>query len=132
MGTLDVSALKKAVACLEQGLLDAEKYPTVRTVKDGVVQEFEFVVDLCWKLLQKYLKHKAQVEEASLRTKNDIFREAAQRALIPDADRWIRYYQARNETAHTYDIDRSTLVFSVAKELPIDVHQLIHALESAA
>ncbi len=129
---LDLGALEKAVACLKQGLIDAERLPDIRTVRDGVVQQFEFTVDLAWKLLQRYLKHVAQVEETAIRTKNDIFREAASRKIIPDAERWIAYYQARNETAHTYDIDRATAVYDKAKTLPDDADALIHALHDAS
>ncbi len=129
---LDLSALEKAIACLKEGLTDAERLPEIRTVRDGVVQQFEFTVDLSWKLLQRYLKHTAQVDDTAIRTKNDIFREAASRRLIPDADRWIAYYQARNETAHTYDIDRATAVFEKAKGLPPDADSLLQSLRDAA
>lgn len=128
---LDTSSLEKSLACLKQGLVDARTYPDVRTVRDGVVKEFEFTVDLSWKLLQRYLKHTAQVDETELRTKKDIFRESAARKLIADAERWIRYYEARNETAHTYDFDRATAVYGIAGELPPDVEFLLHALRSA-
>lgn len=132
MEKLEISALEKALSCLKQGLRDAESQPKMRTVRDGVVQQFEFTVDLSWKLLQRYLKRVAQVEETAIRSKNDIFREAAARKLIPDAERWVRYYEARNETAHTYDIDRATAVFELAKKLPADADLLIHALKEVS
>lgn len=130
--SLDTSSLEKALAALKQGLLDEEAQPNLRTLKDGVVQQFEFTVDLSWKLLQKYLQQIAQVDPASLRTKKDIFRESASRKLIADAERWIGHYDARNETSHTYDIDRATAVFERAKLLPPDVEYLINALRTAS
>ena len=104
----------------------------MRTIRDGVIKQFEFTVDLSWKLLQRYLKHIAQVEETAILSKNDIFREAAAHKLISDAERWIRYYKARNETAHTYDMDRATTVFAFAADLPKDAELLIHALKAAS
>jgi len=128
----DTSALEKALACLRQGLKDADRYPDVRTVRDGVVQQFEFTVDLSWKLLQRYLTKVLQLDPSAIRTKNDIFREAARSGLIPDAEAWIRYYAARNETAHTYDIDRATAVFELAGNLPPDADALVRALNRSS
>lgn len=132
MEKLDVSALEKALDCLKQGLRDAESQPKMRTIRDGVVQQFEFTVDLSWKLMQRYLQHIVQVDETAIHSKKDIFREAAIHKLIPDAERWIHYYNGRNETAHTYDIDRATAVFDLAKQLPPDADLLIHALKAAS
>jgi len=132
MNTIDISSLEKALACLKQGLKDADKYPDVRTVRDGVVQQFEFTVDLSWKLLQRYLSKVLQIDSTTIRTKNDIFREAAKNGLIPDAEPWIRYYSARNETAHTYDIDRATAVFDLALQFPPSADALIIALKKAS
>ena len=132
MSKLDVSALEKAVSRLREGLSDAEKISDMRTVKDGVVKQFEFTVDLAWKLLQRYLKQIAQVDESEIRTKKDIFRESAKRKIIMDAEKWINYYEARNITSHTYDFDRAAYVFQVAQNLPPDVDELIKALKEAS
>ena len=132
MSKLDVSALEKAVSRLREGLSDAEKISDMRTVKDGVVKQFEFTVDLAWKLLQRYLKQIAQIDEAEIRTKKDIFRESAKRKIIMDAEKWINYYEARNITSHTYDFDRAAYVFKVAQNLPPDVDELIKALKEAS
>lgn len=131
MSKLDVSALEKAVSRLREGLSDAEKISDMRTVKDGVVKQFEFTVDLAWKLLQRYLKQIAQIDEAEIRTKKDIFRESAKRKIIMDAEKWINYYEARNMALESYDLDRALIICELAKELPLDIDYLIRALKSA-
>jgi Nucleotidyltransferase substrate binding protein like. len=83
-------------------------------------------------LLQRYLKQIAQVDEAEIRTKKDIFRESAKRKIIMDAEKWINYYEARNITSHTYDFDRAAYVFQVAQNLPPDVDDLIKTLKEAS
>lgn len=131
MAVLNFSSLEKAITQLKQGLLRIDDMPTDELMRDGIIQRFEYTMDLSWKFIQRYLKEIAQIDEFTLRTKKDLFREAARLGLITDAETWIGHYEARNETSHTYNSDVAQAVFSRAKLFVVDVQQLLTALRHA-
>jgi len=81
MTRLSVEALELAVAAVEQGLQEHEQYSALLSVRDGVIQRFEIAMDVSWKLMQRALREIYGVAEENLRTKKDIFREAASNGL---------------------------------------------------
>ena len=131
VGQFNLEPLERAVAQLEQGLEQAAATPGNDLARDGVIQRFEYTVDLCWKLLQRYLKDIAQVDDAVIRTKKDLFREAARVRLISDAGTWIAHYEARNETAHTYNASVAARVFERARLSAGDARALLETLRDA-
>ena len=86
-------------------------------------------MDLSWKLLQRYLKHIAQIDESAIRTKNDLFREAARLGIISSAEAWIGHYEARNETARTYDFETARRVFERTKLFLSDASRFLETLK---
>lgn len=131
MLVLELDPLARAVAQLETGLARALGAPDDELLRDGVIQRFEYTVDLSWKLIQRHLKHVAQVDDAAIRTKKDIFREAARLKLVADAEAWIGYYESRNEASHIYNPDVAAAVFDAARRLPADARALLSALTDA-
>ena len=131
MTAFNLEPLAKVVSQLAQGLARAAQTPEDDLARDGVIQRFKYTIDLCWKLLQRYLKDIAQVDEGIMRTKKDLFREAARVRLIPDAAVWIAHYEARNETSHTYNASVATRVFERARISVDDARQLLEALRDA-
>lgn len=132
MKKLNFESLEKAIKQLSQGLKEVEKNPDSELMRDGVIQRFEYTMDLSWKLLQRYLKTIAQIDESDLRTKKDLFREAARLKLVADAGAWIGHYEARNETSHVYDSNKAQAVFErIALFLP-DAKNLLENLKSAS
>jgi len=96
--------------------------------RDGVIQRFEYSMDLSWKLIQRYLKIYTEIDEASLRTKKDLFREAARLKLITNAEAWIGHYEARNETSHVYNLETAKAVFERAAMFLPDAKELLESL----
>lgn len=131
MKPFHLEPLEKAVSQLALGLERAVQTPGDDLARDGVIQRFEYTIDLCWKLLQRYLKDVAQVDEGTIRTKKDLFREAARVRLIPDAATWIAHYEARSETSHIYDASVAARVFERARLSVGDTRQLLEALRDA-
>lgn len=82
MSELNLDALAKALKQLDDGLEQAELDPGNALLRDGVIQRFEYSMDLSWKMLQRYLKTIAQLEESRIQSKKDIFREAARSKLL--------------------------------------------------
>jgi hypothetical protein len=82
-------------------------------------------------MIQRYLKHIAQVEESAIRTKKDLFREAGRLGLITNVEAWFGYYEARNETSDTYDPQVAKSVFKQAELFLPDGIRLLKALQHA-
>ncbi len=128
MSLILLTPLEKAIAQLETGLQTTATNPADDLHRDGVIQRFEYTMDLAWKLLQRYLREHFQVQDAAIRSKKDIFREAARLQLIDDAERWIGHYEARNETSHDYNHEKAEAVFERAKMFLPDAQALLEVL----
>ncbi|NNJ84275.1 MAG: nucleotidyltransferase [Gammaproteobacteria bacterium] len=131
MSRLSVDALELAVAALEEGLREYADHP-VLTMRDGVIQRFETAMDLSWKLLQRALKDILTINPGLIRTKEDMFRVAAEYELITNAERWLGHYEARNQTSHIYDADLAAQVFEHVPAFLPDVRALLTRLRNAA
>nr|EDZ40206.1 MAG: Putative nucletidyltransferase [Leptospirillum sp. Group II '5-way CG'] len=132
MNSLNLEPLEKAIEQLRSGIKQSLADPDNELLRDGVIQRFEYTMDLSWKMIQRYLKHIAQVEESAIRTKKDLFREAGRLRLITNVEAWFGYYEARNETSHTYDPQIAEAVFKQAELFLPDAIRLLGALKHAA
>jgi nucleotidyltransferase substrate binding protein (TIGR01987 family) len=128
---MNLDPLEKAIGQLKSGIQQSKVDPDNELLRDGVIQRFEYTMDLSWKMIQRYLKHIAQVEESAIRTKKDLFREAGRLGLITNVEAWFGYYEARNETSHTYDPQIAESVFEQAELFLPDAVSLLEALKHA-
>jgi nucleotidyltransferase substrate binding protein (TIGR01987 family) len=134
---LDLSNLEEALRSLRKAKKVAEKYITdeakqdlYEVVRAGVIQNFEFTYELCWKFMQRWLKNNQTRYEVDLpRTRKDLFRIAAQCGLIADPVQWFDYGEARNSTAHTYDQDKAEKVYQVAVLFVADAEYFLKQLQ---
>ena len=122
---LDLTSLKKAL----QSLISAEKVYNMRAsdveieerelLRAGVIQNFEFTYELCWKFMKRWIEMNVNPEAADGVTRRELFRRAAENKLIVDVDLWMDFHKARNATSHIYneDIAESTL-FTALQSLP--------------
>jgi len=135
---LDLSSLRKAVESLEKALqvandgvfmsqLNDEQKQTVRA---GVIQNFEFTYELCWKFMQRWLQVNLGSAYVAGVSRRQLFRLGAEHRLISDVNRWMEYHDARNETAHTYDENAAEDVFEAAQKFLADARGLLEALEA--
>lgn len=135
---LDLSSLRKAVESLQKTLEVADDKDFMSGLSDnqkdairaGVIQNFEFTYELCWKFMRRWLDvnlGSAYVEGVARR---QLFRLSAENKLIADVDQWMEYHDARNETAHTYDEATAEDVFATAREFLADAEKLLQALEA--
>jgi nucleotidyltransferase substrate binding protein (TIGR01987 family) len=135
---LDLSSLRKAVESLEKTIkvagnqelaakLDEDAKDAIRA---GVIQNFEFTYELCWKFIRRWLKENADVEEAEHpRTRKELFRLAAHFGLIKEPLSWFSYGDARNLTSHTYDEDKAETVYETAVDFIKDAKYLLDRLQ---
>jgi nucleotidyltransferase substrate binding protein (TIGR01987 family) len=135
---LDLSSLRKAVDSLEKALRVAEDKALADSlssdakdaIRAGVIQNFEFTYELCWKFMRRWLKENADVEEAEYpRTRKELFRLAARFDLIKEPLSWFTYSDARNLTSHTYDEDKAETVYETAVDFIEDAKYLLERLQ---
>jgi len=130
--TLDLSALEKAIASLEEAISVSQKLPSQVSfgiVRDSVIQRFEYTYELGWKLLQRWIKLNISPEDAEPRTKKDLFRLAAKKQMIENPEAWFLFAEARNEVAHTYNEKNAQHVYDVALNFLPAVKTLYSELE---
>ncbi len=129
--TLNFEPLEKAISQLSKGLELAEADSKNDLYRDGVIQRFEYTMDLAWKFMQRVLKNIYQIDQTEIPGKKDIFRKAAETGLIADAEAWITHYNARNQTSHDYNSEKADLVYAQATLFLPDVKKLLETLKSA-
>lgn len=71
--------------------------------RNGIIQRFEFTLELGWKTLKDYLQHEGL--DFPL-TPKGTFRQAQQSGLLDYAQVLIDALETRNELAHDYDGDK--------------------------
>jgi nucleotidyltransferase substrate binding protein (TIGR01987 family) len=135
---LDLSSLRKAVEFLQNTLevaddkgfmsplSDSQKY----AIRAGVIQNFEFTYELCWKFMKRWLQVNLGSVYVEGVARRQLFRLSAENKLINDVDRWMEYHDARNETSHTYDQVKAEDVSATAREFLTDARKLLHAIEA--
>jgi nucleotidyltransferase substrate binding protein (TIGR01987 family) len=136
---LDLSSLDGAVHSLEtavaksrdRDLMERLDEETRDVVRAGVIQNFEFTFELCWKFIQRWIRINRTPEDAEPRTRKDLFRMAARYELIEDPSSWFGYAEARNITSHTYDRKKAASVYRVAVRFVKDARFLLEQLRQA-
>jgi nucleotidyltransferase substrate binding protein (TIGR01987 family) len=135
---LDLSSLRKAVGSLEKtakvaadagftgGLTDDQR----DAVRAGLILNFEFTYELCWKFMKRWLEANLGSANVEGVTRRELFRLAAESKLIFDVDKWMEYHDARNETSHTYDEETAEDVSETAGRFLRDAQSFLKAMES--
>ena len=111
--SIDTTFLGRCIASLERAVLEIGRLEDSEDViyeiyRAACVKEFELVLEQSGKLLRKRLAaYFASNRQADRLNFKDLFRHAARHDLIDtDAvERWLRYRDNRNDTAHDYGED---------------------------
>lgn len=90
----------KALLRLNEAIDESKNNTLSSTLKDGVIQRFEFCYEICWKLIKYYLENEG-IQEA--KSPKSTFREAFKIGIIQDGEKWIDMLNDRNLTSHVYD-----------------------------
>ena len=67
--------------------------------KMGLIQAFEMVFELAWKVVQDYLKAQGYIVKGP----KEALKQAYQDGIIQDGHGWMKALESRNETVHMYD-----------------------------
>lgn len=98
---------KKAVLRLEEGINEAAENNSM-TLRDGVIQRFEFTTELAWKSAREYLLSEG---ETDINSPKPVMRAALRTDLITDEQGWIKILDDRNMTSHIYDEEEVQAIF---------------------
>lgn len=115
----------EAVKRLEEAIQDYGKTP-ISTVRDGVIQRFEFCTELAWKATREYLIEQGYTE---LNSPKAVMRQAYADGLITDETVWLQLLDARNLTSHIYDEQTAGSIFEdICKKYLAQFHGLLRKL----
>ncbi|GHU59564.1 nucleotidyltransferase [Spirochaetia bacterium] len=112
--TLDIISLKRALAAFEriattyQAAVQTQGTEQVSDgiiegLRAGLIQAFEFTYELCWKFMKRWLVYNVSREAVDGIPRRELFRLAAENALITDVQKWFAFHDDRNRTSHIYD-----------------------------
>jgi len=91
-----------ALAQLEQAVAIYQKSQQDALYRDGLIQRFEFTVELAWKSVKEYLEDQGSII-SSISSPRAILKEAFAAGVILDGESWNKILTARNITSHVYD-----------------------------
>ncbi len=128
---LDLSALEKTTLSLSQSLKVFHQYAHTapedlkQTLQAGVIQNFEFTYEVCWKFMKRWLTENLGKTAVEGLSRQELFRLAAEYKLIDTVPLWMQFHRARNETSHTYDLKTANEVFEVAQSFLPEAQKLL-------
>ena len=137
--SIDTTFLWRCIATLETALGEIEKHREAGDIlydiyRAACVKEFELVLEQSGKLLRKRLAaFFASNRQADRLPFKDLFRHAAKHGLMePEAvERWLRYRDHRNDTAHNYGEDFAEATLKLLPAFVADAKSLADMIEAA-
>ena len=96
-----------AVHRLDEAIVDYDQMG-LDSIRDGVIQRFEFCVELAWKTLREYLLDQGYTE---INSPKSVMKQAFADGILDHEEGWLHLLDARNETSHIYDEATATTVF---------------------
>jgi len=120
--SLEISSLRKGIGSLERAINvavrkqadDKTSKDEMETIEAGVIQNFEFTYELCWKFMKRWIEENINSEIIDGVTRRELFRVSAESKLIIDVNKWMEFHKARNSTSHIYDEKIAAEVFAAS------------------
>ena len=112
-----------ALAQLEQAVAIYQKSHQDALYRDGLIQRFEFTVELAWKSIKEYLEDQGCT--TPIATPRAVLKEAFAAGVIQNAEAWNKVITARNVTSHVYD---EQTAIDVAEQISNDFLPLLQEL----
>jgi nucleotidyltransferase substrate binding protein (TIGR01987 family) len=120
--------LKKAIESLKTSLelynnsLNEPNEDARLAFRDACIQRFEYCIELSWKTSMKVLGSATAAAKPAVR-------EMARNNLILDAELWLKFIEARNNSSHSYDEEVAKKVFIEIELFFPEVNKLLTVLE---
>lgn len=104
---------------LKEGIAEFEETHSL-TVRDGVIQRFEFTAELSWKTAREYL---LTLQVSNINNPKAVMTEAFGNDLIEDDIGWAKLLTDRNHTSHLYDDAEAQRVFENICNIYVDLFE---------
>lgn len=134
---LDTTSLNKALNSYENALNFATNRLSenvseveINVIKAGVIQNFEFTYELCWKFMKRWLELNLMPGLLDGSSRKELFRNALENKLISDFDSWVKYHELRYTTSHTYNFDIADEIYEISTEFYRDARNLYQQIEA--
>ena len=117
--------LAKAVSRLQESIADFERYH-MDSIRDGVIQRFEFCAELAWKTLREYLIDQGY---QNVNSPKAVMRLSYEDGIINNDASWVSLMNARNLTSHTYDEDTADEIYHlICQSYVVILNELVQDL----
>lgn len=84
------------------------------SVRDGVIQRFEFCTELAWKTVREYLIEQGY---ADINSPKSVMKTAFSDGLLTNENGWLEILESRNITSHVYDEKTAETIFESVKDV---------------
>lgn len=119
--------LKQAVQRLQEAIQDYHKNK-LDSIRDGVIQRFEFCTELTWKTVREYLLDQGHIE---INSPKSVMRQAFADGIVDQEQSWIDLINDRNVTSHIYDEATAERIYqSIEKNYYPMFLQLVQKLQN--
>jgi len=105
---------KRAYFLLQESIEQKQERGLNQLEKEGVIQRFEYALELAWKTLKDYLEFQDVI--LTQITPRSTIKEAFSSKLISDPDDWMEALDARNKMSHVYDFQEFEIVIQQIEE----------------
>lgn len=95
------SNFKRAFILLQEGVELKNKRELSQLEKEGIVQRFEYTLELAWLVMRDYLESQNFVLEFT--TPRSVIKKSFEVQLINSGEVWQDALDMRNKMSHTYD-----------------------------
>ena len=121
---------ERAFSVFHRRVDDYNKNTDSEAYQMALVQGFEMLQELSWKVLKDYLENEGYEQTGNAR---QVFRTAFQADMIPDdAEVWMNSIKYRHLTSHTYNDETLTEVLEFINDsFYPSVRDLYHRLKKA-
>jgi len=92
--------------------------------KDGVIQRFEFSIELAWKTLKDYMEEDGFVFATI--TPRQVLKEAFAAKILKDGQVWMDMLDHRNLLSHTYDFAKFEEAVRAVHDRYLDALDQLH------
>lgn len=126
--SLSLEEYKKALATLGEALAfaaakEGQDEGVFKIARDACIQRFEYCIELSWKVSMKKLGSATKFAKPAVR-------EMARADLIPSAEQWLDFIEARNSSSHSYDENVANKIYQQIKKFAVEAGDLTMKLES--
>jgi nucleotidyltransferase substrate binding protein (TIGR01987 family) len=96
--------------------------------RDGVIQRFEYTIELLWKVAKKVLEENGVQAIAP----KEVIREMANIGWVNNPQDLIEFLKMRNETSHSYKEEVAKQVYEASKKFATVADDILKVLKEKA